>query len=685
MNSSVKVAMWVFFLFAGPFGCTSKNNYVEVNSVIPDRGTIRGGTVVTLQGSGFSSSVRVYFGDREAEVVSTASSAIQVVSPAGQKTGVVDISVRKGDFKFVSPGAFRYVGTPLYFVDRTDSHLMNSAPLDGRLVSAADLDGDGAVDLIQAAGDGLRIYHNRSDGTFNTLPIQTVPGFGEEPFARTAIAVPADFNGNGLPDLYLALMDYQTDRVFFNEGQMVFTDASTIDASMIPEGKSHSIHAAAGDFDGDGYPDLIIVRGAYNDAENEISVSAHVALWMNDRSGGFADESEIRLPEPDLNASGVGVGDFTGNGAADLFLALRNGACRLWLNDGAGVFRDAGPSALPPHADLDTRIPAVGDLNGNGFPDIYVVSAGQDRIWINDGLGGFVDQTVERLGSGGSEHGYSAVIADLDMDGSSDVVVANLNGRLRIYRGDPMGRLFDYSGRVAPDRPAISDALGVAVLDADNDGYPEIFVSRSRMRRPWLLWNWDPMFDDRDRDGIPDEADNCPDVYNPDQANSSVYHFYCKDREDCAQESGCVLHVRSGERAYLFCTAAPLDYDDAREFCLGRGGDLVVIRTPEENDYLKVISDEPLWIGLDDRETEGEFVWVDGTELTWSDWREGEPNNSGGNEDCAGFFGEGDDRGWNDFPCDGQRGFICADEVYHGPPGPGDACREPEESGGNDS
>ncbi len=653
----------------GDSGGNNDDEGPVVESAVPDRGSLRGGTTVTLTGGPFASGATVRFGDLEAEVLSVDASAIEVVTPPSTTAGLVDVTVRTGGRDAVLPGGFRYDGIALRFVDVSPTHLVAAAPLGGRLVTAADVDGDGATDFIQGAQDGLRFYHNRGDGTFETRPAHTVSGFDEDWTARTNIAVPADFDGDGRTDLYLATLDWNADRVLLGAGGLSF-----VDASSIPEGPSHTLHAAAGDLDGDGDVDLIITRLAYSNADEGIDEPAHLALWINDGHAAFTDEAAARLPAPDLYARGVAVGDVDGDGDLDLFFSTDTGVCRLWLNDGSGVFREAAPTALPDHTDLHARMPAMGDLDGDGDLDLYVVSTGQDRVWVNDGGGYFSDQTAERLGTEG-ESGYSATIADLDLDGVNDVLVSNANGRLRVYRTDELGRLFDYSGQIVPARPADVDALGSAVADLDGDGDPEIFVSRYNVRRPWLLWNWDPAPDtDTDHDGIPDDADNCPDEPNADQANPDAYHFSCVDRADCTDQTGCNLILWRGERAYLVCKAEPLSYEAARAFCASRGASLAVLETPEENAFLKDATTGSLFFALDDRVTEGTFEWLDGTAVTYTDWRTDEPNDNNGAEDCAGYAGADDDRGWNDFPCDGPYGFICEDTPRRGQPDPGSAC-----------
>ncbi|XP_076216881.1 hepatic lectin-like isoform X1 [Aptenodytes patagonicus] len=67
---------------------------------------------------------------------------------------------------------------------------------------------------------------------------------------------------------------------------------------------------------------------------------------------------------------------------------------------------------------------------------------------------------------------------------------------------------------------------------------------------------------------------------------------------------------------------------------------------------------ERFWIGLTDENSEGEWEWIDGTDYktTFTFWKEGEPNNSGSNEDCAHIWVSGK---WNDVYCTYECYYVC--------------------------
>ncbi|XP_067088357.1 macrophage mannose receptor 1-like [Osmerus mordax] len=107
------------------------------------------------------------------------------------------------------------------------------------------------------------------------------------------------------------------------------------------------------------------------------------------------------------------------------------------------------------------------------------------------------------------------------------------------------------------------------------------------------------------------------------------------------------------------------NWTDSRQDCRGRGADLVIINSPEEQRFITgLVESSWMWIGLTDLQTEGTWIWVDGTPLTTTYWHDGEPNSSGGNEDCAVVLVSG----WNDSICPFDFHFICEKQVGPEPP-----------------
>jgi hypothetical protein len=557
---------------------------------------------------------------------------------------------------------------PLLLVDQAASLLPSLAPVAGAHAAFADLDGDGRPDIAQPTSAGLRVFWNGPD-SFEEASATALPDEPDDPEEPAGVSlrqvVAGDFDADGLSDLLvlaggntpLRVLTHKTDRAF---------KQTTL---SVPEGTDPR-HAVAADLDADGDVDVVVTLAGEPTGPSGTPLAL---LFINDGTGKLANQTSSRLVAPGLAGYGVAVGDVDGDGAPDLVFAGDAVGHRLLLNDGRGYFRDASPDALPAGDAPGGRIPALGDVDGDGALDILVPSAKASQVLLNDGKGRFTDETAFVLGSQPGT-GRVAVILDLDGDTFQDVVMAGQSSPFRVLRNDGAGRLFDYSANVVPHAPSAADVVSVGVSDLDGDGDMDLFVSRGGLARPWLLVNWYPeALTDADADGVPDGIDNCPDEPNPDQANVDSYPFSCTSGRDCKARTGCTLAVRS-DSAYLLCEG-PKTWEAARALCRSRGADLVIIETEEENTFLAESGNPASWIGLSDADTEGTFLWVNGKSVTTSSWNEGEPNDSGGVEDCVGLFTSGEAAGtWNDFDCGSERAFVCEDKTDRTPPDPGDAC-----------
>lgn len=178
---------------------------------------------------------------------------------------------------------------------------------------------------------------------------------------------------------------------------------------------------------------------------------------------------------------------------------------------------------------------------------------------------------------------------------------------------------------------------------------------------PWVYENWG--------DGEPNNSSNVvagescvamwPEKWN-DLANSNVYEqsgYICEweasSSEKNTEDDGHTGHI------YEFYTlpeseweSGPITWEQAERRCEWKGGHLAVIESQTENDYLynmmKEKGYENACFGYSDKEKEGVWKWVDGSQSAYTNWHTGEPNNQDGNENYAMFYQKFDDGTWND-------------------------------------
>jgi MYXO-CTERM domain-containing protein len=340
----------------------------------------------------------------------------------------------------------------------------------------ADLDGDGALDIVLPSAKGyyvkeqpaepLVILHNNGTASFSD-DSSAVGGFSGW-LREVAIG---DVDGDG--DLDIAAPDaWGGDAaLFINDGTGQFIDQASFRWAAAP--RAGSVRLA--DVDDDGDLDLFVGDwGADPDPGNPSASS--VALWINDGNGVFA-AAETELPAfPDGSTTPIDLDILDANGdfALDLLINARNGDVLLWLNDGAGGFSRA---PLPTKTGPYSYNPGVCDVDGDGDVDVWVdngFEVAYPQLLINDGAGAFADQTAERVpGSVQGQDDNGVICADVDGDGDFDAVVMSLGDGSSAANSERV-LLNDGSGSfslLSESFPLVADAtLGMDMGDLDGDG-----------------------------------------------------------------------------------------------------------------------------------------------------------------------------------------------------------------------
>jgi hypothetical protein len=271
-----------------------------------------------------------------------------------------------------------------------------------------------------------------------------------------------DVNEDGKPDLVVACTKNQA-AVLLGDGNGRFQAApgSPIRLTFGPG------EMAVGDVNGDGHADLALTNHD----------SYAVTLLLGDGLGGFTPGSSVVMKQGEHpHTHGLALADVNGDGKLDLVTANNeDGDVAVQLGDGKGGFAAAPGS--PFAAGLSPYPLAVGDVNGDGRPDIVVPNSkpGSRTVTVlqGDGVRGFRPAPGSPFATAGQA--YYAAVGDVDGDGKPDVVVShNDDGRLTVLSGDGHGAFHP-----APGSPVElgGRAWGVVVADVNRDGKADLMAA----------------------------------------------------------------------------------------------------------------------------------------------------------------------------------------------------------------
>ncbi len=360
-------------------------------------------------------------------------------------------------------------------------------------VAAADFDGDGWTDLIFPRLNDVDIYYrNRGDGTFEART--AAAGFTDVTLTNGVVA--GDIDNDGDADVYMTTTAGTRNYLYLNDGAGVFTEvAIERGAALVSDSPHHRQGATFGDYDNDGYLDLMTAdwgvasglsqsrllrnRGAAQPgAFEDVTAAAGVDVYRTDNAYRF----QPRFIDLDRD------------GHLDLAIAADFYSSQLFWNNGDGTFTD-GTLPAGVGTDYNGMGSTFGDYDGDGDLDWFITNitadptlpptgfGGWNRLYRNDGNRQFTDVT-QAAGVRDSRWSWGTTFFDYDNDGDVDLIATNG------YNGagwrDDRTFLWNNNAGVYTD---VSDAAGItdrrqgrglAHLDYDRDGDLDIVIVNNR-------------------------------------------------------------------------------------------------------------------------------------------------------------------------------------------------------------
>jgi len=323
-------------------------------------------------------------------------------------------------------------------------------------VSAGDVNGDGHMDLVLVKGRHWPLVDivllGDGQGGF-----QAPYSVGPRP-DRSYSGVLVDMDHDG--DLDVVVSNDQPDPkvVHLNDGTGRFTVGSSFGR---PEWSTR--HVSVADFDQDSVPDVVLAN-RYGDE------TGSSFICLGDGIGGF-DSPCMTVARG--SATTITPADLDGDGSPDLVVPHRDGGqSYVYFNDGAAGFDERQPFG-PQNATI--RSAKAGDFDGDGFLDLAVIDERAGPAVLR-GVEGRRFASAETLGDAPATP-YAIEVADLDQDGSLDIIVGYVEHRPIAYLNDGAGGFM-----AVPFGDDEGVAYGFAVADFDEDGLLDIAMARSDAR-----------------------------------------------------------------------------------------------------------------------------------------------------------------------------------------------------------
>jgi gliding motility-associated-like protein len=450
-----------------------------ITSFTPTSGPI--GTAVSISGLNFSTTPSnniVWFGAVQGTVTAATSTSLSVNVPIGTTYQPISVTVNGLSGYSRTPFIITFQSARIFDLASFDAKFDFPSGANPTFASISDIDGDGKPDLVvtNQSGNTISVFRNIStSGSISAGSFAPKVDFitGTTPKGITV----GDIDGDNKPDLVVANYGDNTVSVFRNTSSPGSITTGSFAAKVdfpvgpLPDG------IAIGDIDSDGKPDIVVAGSNYY-----ISVYKNTSLPGSISTGSFALRVDLSTGTTPVYPV---IGDIDGDGKPDLAVAnMGSNTVSVFRNNNTPGSINAG--SFDPRVDFPTGNSPFGvaicDIDGDAKNDLGVVCSNDSTLSVfrNIGVTGSITTGtfMTKVNFKTDKNPNSIAVGDLDGDGKPDIAITNVGSNtVSLFRNTSSPGSFTTSSFASKVNFVTSSGPRVVIGDIDGDGRPDMVIS----------------------------------------------------------------------------------------------------------------------------------------------------------------------------------------------------------------